>query len=109
MSATIESRDEQYVYGACCMWHGPISEVGHCGPGDMRLPCCPKCSGMLFQTTKAEWDSGALTFENNGHPNYREFLSWVREQPKCFSGNQDAAREFFAQTGKHIDFKEEPK
>lgn len=79
-----ESRnaDTRLCYGATCTWFGSIHEVAKRGV----LPCCPHCSGVLFQLpTEEEWWNGVDQYERNKpHPGYRAMFEWQRAQKKCF-------------------------
>jgi hypothetical protein len=74
--------DERYVYGANCIWHGSIHEVG-LTRGKHQLPCCPKCGGMLFEVeSKAAWFVKAAEFGvANSLPMYVEWLMSLRDRP----------------------------
>lgn len=45
----------------------------------MGIPCCPKCGCPGLQTEAGSWFSGAMLFEEQGHPFYREFLDTNKE------------------------------
>ena len=86
-------KEERYVYGANCNWHGPIQKVKSNG----GLPCCPQCSGMLFEMkSKAEWDKNVARYAaENGEPLYPEFVAtWGI--PKCFPSVRWKVLEQFA-------------
>ena len=89
-------KEERYVYGANCNWHGPIQEVKSNG-GFVR--CCPQCSGMLFETkSKAEWDKNVARYatENAGllypcsvaisTPEVLSLVRWKLEQFRYMEG-----------------------
>lgn len=72
--------DKRFCYGATCTWFGSIHEVKR-----GRLPCCPVCSGVLFEMpNEREWWTGVDRYERDGHPGYRATLEWQRQQNKCF-------------------------
>ena len=73
--------DTKYVYGAKCLWHGSIHEVGTLDSspyvGTKGLPCCPKCKGVLYQKeSKEEWDTDVKVFMMI-HPTYTHYKEWV--------------------------------
>lgn len=75
--------DTRYVYGAVCTWSGSIQEVSK---GDGSLPRCPQCGGPLFEMeSKVIWDQQITDFENDGHPGYRDFQTWVGNLNPCMS------------------------
>jgi len=84
--------DRRVVYGARCSWWGSISEVGSIGSG---LPCCPTCSGVLFEVPSAqEWWAGVDRHEAEGRTGYRAFIEWLRG--RCFPSLDAAWNEWAA-------------
>ena len=77
--------DNRIAYGARCTWWDGIRSVGKANPGASghRLPCCPHCSGMLFEMeNEGQWFAGVDRYEAAGHPGYRAMMEWARG--KCF-------------------------
>lgn len=79
--------DTRIVYGASCTWWDSIDRVALTPPQGQfgnRLPCCPNCSGVLFEVENEEkWWSGARKFEADGHPGYVKMIEWARG--RCFA------------------------
>lgn len=74
-------KEERFCHGANCTWFGSIHEVGK----RSSLPCCPLCSGMLFElANENQWWTGVDSYESEGHPGYRAMWEWQRQQKKCF-------------------------
>jgi hypothetical protein len=72
----------RFTYGATCSWRGPIQSVGKLPLSG--LPCCPYCSGVLFEyNSEEEWNSDVESFEADGHAGYSAFQRWLegRQQP----------------------------
>lgn len=85
-------RDQRYVYGACCTWHGTIQEAGHTKPQPMQIqpvngpvmnvtapafPCCPKCTGLLMEVeSRAVWDASVAKFAE-AHPEMPRYAEWM--------------------------------
>lgn len=79
--------DNRIAYGALCTWWDDIRQVGKTSDG---LPCCPHCSGVLFEKENhGQWFDGVDRYEKNGHPGYRKMVEWARG--KCFK-NIDAVK-----------------
>lgn len=80
--------DQRIVYGARCSWWDSIDKIGKTAPGPSghALPCCPHCSGVLFEVqSEAEWWAGVDKYEREKpEPGYRQFVEWMRG--KCFPG-----------------------
>jgi hypothetical protein len=81
----LSKKDERYVYGACCTWHGPIQEVKSVGGPvtvngrrvDVDLPGCPHCLGPLMEyDNRAEWDEAAARFQST-HPECPLYIEWL--------------------------------
>ena len=76
------------VYGANCTWWDSISKASQLPNG---IPCCPFCKSVLFEfPTLAAFMEGAEKYEADGHPGYRELLTWQRG--KCFRTMEDAKK-----------------
>lgn len=83
------STDTRIAYGATCCWWGPIASVGKHSSG---LPCCPVCHGMLLEMENEDrFIQAAKEYEENGHPRYVAFITWMKG--KCFRtmGQAEAA------------------
>lgn len=81
------------VYGARCVWWDSINKAGQTPPRNgYSLPCCPHCSGVLFQQTEEEWWEGVRKYEADGHKGYKDFVDWWRG--KCFPTFADAKRSY---------------
>lgn len=99
--------DTRYTWSSTCSWHGPIQEVG-VTKDSYRLPCCPYCGAMLFESppdtpdAEQEWWKGAAEHEQKGHTNYVEFLRWTREQKRCWPRLRIASKAFEEATGKSV-------
>ena len=76
--------DPRIVYGARCTWWDSIDKVGHIPTGASRgLPCCPNCRSVLFECpNEGEWFTGIDRYEADGHPGYRNRMTWARG--RCF-------------------------
>lgn len=73
--ADMTTTDARFCYGAGCTWYGPIQNVGKSAGG---LPCCPVCSGMLYEYATAEvWWKTVDAYEANSRPGYRAFVEWL--------------------------------
>ena len=72
--------DKRIVYGAQCTWWDSIDKISKHHSG---LPCCPHCSGMLFEmANQKEWFVGVDKYEALGNPGYRAMVEWSRG--RCF-------------------------
>jgi hypothetical protein len=70
--------------------------------GTATLPCCPHCSGVLFEyPNKATWDNAAAEFEKK-HPGYVEFTEWLGTVGKCWPNAVVAADAYTEATGKKV-------
>lgn len=76
------------VYGANCSWWDDISAVATLPSG---LPCCPHCSGVLYETSERKWWEGVDARTSATDPNYAKFIEWLRG--KCFTEGWLAAYE----------------
>lgn len=80
------------AYGARCVWWDSVNETKTLqGPTGHGIPCCPHCSGVLFQMDEIEWNMSIEEYENT-HKGYRDFTNWRRG--KCHQSLKDAAREY---------------
>lgn len=79
------------AYGALCVWWDDKALVGAKPSG---LPCCPVCGGVLFEVEEDDWFRDAATYEQNGHPGYLDFLTWLRG--KCFRTKGEAENVYAA-------------
>lgn len=91
--------DTRIVYGARCTWWDSIDQAATTPAG---LPCCPHCSSPLFETdSEATWWSGVDAYERDGHPGYRDVITWARG--RCFPPDGrtaiDALTEAYANRG----------
>jgi hypothetical protein len=96
--------DTRYVHGIRCTWHGPISAISTilARDGVTRLPCCPHCSGMLFEfPDKATWDNMVVQFDAK-HPGYAEFIEWLGTVGRCWPNSVVAADAYTEATGKKV-------
>ena len=59
---------------------------------NVRIPCCPKCGCVGFQTTVFSWLSGARKYEQEGYPHYVEFINQAKE--KCYGKNFNFEKEY---------------
>jgi hypothetical protein len=78
-------KDERYVYGAVCTWHGRIDEVKSTRGSvtvnnrrsDVDLPACPHCGGVLMEyKNRQEWDRQIEEFVR-AHPELPLYREWV--------------------------------
>lgn len=104
--------DTRYVYGASCTWHGPITAIG---TKRVRLdheartlapvhgiPCCPHCSGMLFEySNKAIWDANVAKADAQ-YPGYADFVAWLGSYGRCWPGWKLAGPMYKEATGKDL-------
>lgn len=67
------------VFGARCTWWDYITRAGSLPSG---LPCCPHCGSPLFQDHEDSWWAGVDRYEADGHPGYRDVITWA--QGRCF-------------------------
>jgi hypothetical protein len=87
--------DTRIAYGARCTWWDGIRKVGKTppGPGGFSVPCCPHCSGVLFEmANEGQWLAGVDKYESAGHPGYRAMVEWGRG--KCFSNYAELKRAY---------------
>jgi hypothetical protein len=88
--------DNRIAYGARCTWWDGIRKVGKSAPGPSghRLPCCPHCSGMLFEMeNEGKWFAG-VDKHNEAVPGYRSMVEWARG--KCFKNYGELKRAYDA-------------
>ncbi len=100
------SGDRRIAYGARCTWWDSIDKVGRRhveqfagagleGKGTRQrypLPCCPVCSGMLFEVDSIEtWNAGVAKQETTS-PGYTALIEWGRG--KCYRSIHHLARAF---------------
>lgn len=89
----VPPKDERYVWGITCTWHGPIYEVGKLVGGQeagSSIPCCPYCGGPLFEAnSKAEWDKSAQKFCEECMEGDPDYILWLESlhRPFCRSLN----------------------
>jgi len=76
------SEDTRYVYGAGCMFSGPIQRVGTTQSG---LPCCPHCKGVLFETDTEEkwWEMVRSYAQKTRDESYEPMWCWATG--RCFA------------------------
>jgi hypothetical protein len=94
------TEDTRIVYGINCVWWDGIEKVGATppSPDGITIPCCPFCGSPLFELpSPKEWWDGVEKYERDGHPGYRDFISWL--QGKCFPG-RSAAKAAYEASGK---------
>lgn len=93
-------KDTRFVYGARCVWFGPIRKVGkHPVNG---LPCCPHCKSMLFEFDSEEkWWAQVDQFEATGAEGYRKMIEWAAD--KHFLTANDVVAAYKAATGISVD------
>jgi len=85
-----ETKDDRIVYGAVnCVWWDEIANAGS-KPGG--LPCCPHCGCVLMEMPRSQWDESVKRYEDSGHPNYSEFVVWLKG--KCFPSISKAMEEY---------------
>lgn len=95
------TKDTRIVYGAQCMWWGDIKDIGKRGSGDVTIPCCPHCSGVLFEMRNPEeWWKGVDEFQEKGHPGYHDFIAWLKG--KCFPDRAAAKLSYERETEKQV-------
>jgi hypothetical protein len=92
-------RADVIAYGALCTWWDDKTKVATKGP--LQLPCCPFCSGVLFEIEEDEWMAGARSWlPPDDSPfagiDYPTFLVWCRG--KCFPSHEAAVRVFKQET-----------
>lgn len=79
------------TYGVKCQWADKIENTGRTKlrePGGVTIPCCPRCSSVLFQIEEETWWAGVDRYEREGHPGYRKFIEW--KMGKCFATMREA-------------------
>ena len=81
-----EARDERIAYGAGCTWWGTIYQVKVVQLGGHPMPCCPYCSGMLYQKPSMEaWNEGVEAYAAaHNDPHYPAFIRWTQNR-QCLS------------------------
>jgi hypothetical protein len=92
--------DDRIVYGIHCVWWDGIEKVGHTPPNrdGISIPCCPHCGSVLYELpSPKEWWDGVDKYEADGHPGYRDFISWLKG--KCYPG-RNAAKAAYEASGK---------
>lgn len=93
-----QTEDTRVAYGARCTWWGDIKDVGTFGA--FRIPCCPKCSGMLFEMdSEALFVAKAEEYERDSPaPGYVDMLMWAKGRCfKVFGEMVDAYSKFKAE------------
>lgn len=85
--------DDRIVYGATCTWWDTIYSASTVG--EAKIPCCPFCKGVLFETREAQWWA-AVDKADEAYPGYRARVEWSRG--KCFP-TQFAAIEAYGKRG----------
>jgi len=101
MSIVARQTDDRIVYGFFCVWWGGIEEAGKHHSGTPYLPGCPHCGNGLMQVDdpKVWWD-GVDRYEKDGHPGYRDFISWLKG--KCFRTREDAKAAYESKPGRKV-------
>ena len=100
--------DTRVVYGARCVWWDTIDKVAIKPVTSLQpvqspvgsiinvtgLPCCPHCSGVLFEMDSIEeWNSQVDKYEaEKPEPGYRKFMDWLRG--KCFKTQEEAYKAY---------------
>lgn len=92
MKAPNEKRfdDQRIAYGVRCTWWGSIWDVSTTsGARGMRLPCCPRCGGMLFEVRDiGEWNASVARYaREKNDPEYPVLMAWARG--KCFRNHEE--------------------
>jgi hypothetical protein len=84
--------DGRIVYGATCTWWDHIRAAA---VNDHGLPCCPHCSGVLFEVdTPAQWWADVDRHAIDTRPGYRGYVEWL--QGRCFPDHATAAAAYAA-------------
>lgn len=69
--------ERELFYSACCTyWTDDWTKLGlHQG----RIPYCPSCGSVGYQTNARAWFAGAAKHEADGNPGYRASLNRTKE------------------------------
>lgn len=111
-------RTGRIVQGQTCTWLGDLAETGD-DPENPYKPVCPHCGGSLINSGDQEltrmqnrlYELGTYEIPRSEkdqtpprpHPNFVDFVSWMREQPTCWPSAEEAALDYRAATGKIVD------
>lgn len=75
----VDSQDparELFYSAGCTYWTDDWTKLGLVMG---RIPCCPSCGSVGYQTNARDWFSGATKHEAAGHPRYRIVLNRTKE------------------------------
>lgn len=103
------------VQGQTCTWLGDLGEAGD-DPSNPEIPVCPYCSGKLVHAGDQElarmgnrlYELGSYEVlpsdkdqtPARAHPNYVDFVAWMKTKPTCWSTVEEAAFDYQSETGK---------
>jgi hypothetical protein len=106
------------VQGQSCTWLGDLGEAGD-DSENPEIPVCPHCGGKLVHAGDQEvvrmgnrlYELGAYEVMPSDrdqtparpHPNFVDFVAWMKDQPKCWPSAEDAALDYTQATGKICD------
>lgn len=106
------------VQGQTCTWLGDLGEAGD-DPSNPERPVCPYCGGGLIHAGDQElarmqnrlYELGTYEIPLSErdqtparpHPNFVDFVDWMKKQPTCWSSTEEAALDYRAATGKVVD------
>ena len=81
--------DARIVYGAVCTWWDSIEKAAQLRNG---MPCCPYCSGPLFECPSEEDWNELIAKHNQVQPGYTAYIAWARG--RCFKDWMVARHEY---------------
>ena len=69
--------ESKVVFGVGCAWWDSIDKASR---NAGTIPCCPTCSGLLYESSEQDWWRQVDDHERAGNPGYRNFVEWWRGQ-----------------------------
>lgn len=87
--------DSRIVYGALCTWWDSIRQAAQLRNG---LPCCPYCSGPLFECPSEEDWNAIVEDCERAHAGYTAYITWARG--RCFKSWPLARAQYAKERGR---------
>jgi hypothetical protein len=85
-----------YSAGICGYWTDDWDKIKL---NELRIPSCPSCGMVGFQTTAKSWFAGAKIFEEEGNTGYLHFLTTNKEKCDTSKSFLDRYRQYLEDHG----------